>query len=71
MLMIWNACERPGFASTSTLTTSTAPSYFSASFSISGRDHLAGAAPLGPEVDDDGLVVLEHELLERRVGGVP
>src|SRR5215211_5238405 len=36
MLMIPNACDRRGFASTSTFTTSTTPSYFAASFSISG-----------------------------------
>ena len=37
-----NACESRGFASTSTLTTSTAPSYFAASFSISGATILQG-----------------------------
>src|SRR5204863_746425 len=36
MLMMLNAWEIRGFASTSTLTTSTAPSYFAAIFSISG-----------------------------------
>ena len=70
MLMMLNAWESRGLASTSTLTTSTAPSYFSASFSISGRDHLAGPAPCGPEVDDDRSLRLEHELLEGRVGRV-
>ena len=42
MLMMLNAREMPGFASTSTLTTSTAPLYFSASFSISGATILQG-----------------------------
>ncbi len=36
------ACDRPGLASTSTLTTSTAPSYLAASFSISGATILHG-----------------------------
>src|SRR5688572_22700260 len=42
MLMMLNACESRGFASTSTLTTSTLPSYFAASFSISGATILQG-----------------------------
>src|SRR5687767_13204428 len=42
MLMMLNACESRGFASTSTLTTSTLPSYFAASFSISGATILHG-----------------------------
>src|SRR5215204_3325531 len=42
MLMIRKACERRGFASTSTLTTSMEPSYFSASFTISGATILQG-----------------------------
>src|SRR3954452_1413305 len=33
-----------------------------------GGDHLAGAAPLGPEVDEDRLVGLEDVLVEARVG---
>src|SRR5690606_24307905 len=32
------------------------------------RDHFAGPAPFGPEVDQDGLVALEDQLLERLVG---
>src|SRR5215207_2676661 len=42
MLMMLKACEIRGFASTSTLTTSTAPSYFAAIFSISGATILHG-----------------------------
>src|SRR5919112_2257425 len=42
MLMMLNAWEIRGFASTSTLTTSTAPSYFAAIFSISGATILHG-----------------------------
>ena len=42
MLMMLNACEMRGFASTSTLITSTAPSYFSASFASSGATILQG-----------------------------
>src|SRR5688500_11556005 len=42
MLMMLKACERAGLASTSTLTTSTAPSYLAASFSISGATILHG-----------------------------
>ena len=42
MLMMLNACEIRGLASTSTLTTSTAPSYFAAIFSISGATILHG-----------------------------
>ena len=34
------------------------------------RDHLAGPAPLGPEVQQDGFVGLEHVLAERSVRGV-
>src|SRR5688500_5950103 len=36
MLMMLNACDNTGLASTSTFTTWMVPSYFSASFSISG-----------------------------------
>src|SRR4029077_3971508 len=42
MLRMLNAWDRPGFASTSTLTTSTVPSYLAASFSISGATILHG-----------------------------
>src|SRR3990172_7854495 len=42
MLRMLNAWDRPGLASTSTLTTSTEPSYFAASFSISGATILHG-----------------------------
>src|SRR5687768_283748 len=42
MLMMLKACESCGFASTSTLTTWTVPSYFSASFSISGATMRQG-----------------------------
>src|SRR3954468_12056961 len=31
-------------------------------------DHLAGPAPLGPEVDEDGLVAAQHLVREARVG---
>ena len=34
------------------------------------RDHLAGATPLGPEIEKNGLVGLEHVLAERCVRGV-
>ena len=34
------------------------------------RDDLAGPAPGGPEVDDDGPLVLQDELLECLVGCV-
>src|SRR5690349_18701028 len=42
MLRMLNAWEMAGLASTSTLTTSTAPSYLAASFSISGATILQG-----------------------------
>src|SRR5882757_1209988 len=42
MLRMLNACESCGLASTSTLTTSTLPAYFAASFSISGATILHG-----------------------------
>src|SRR4051794_35803896 len=42
MLRMLNAWDRPGFASTSTFTTSTVPSYLAASFSISGATILHG-----------------------------
>jgi hypothetical protein len=42
MLMMLKARDRPGFASTSTLTMSMEPSYFAASFSISGATSLHG-----------------------------
>src|SRR5664279_1187734 len=42
MLMMLKVRLRPGLASTSTLTTSTAPSYFLASFSSSGATSLQG-----------------------------
>ncbi len=37
-----------------------------------GRELSAGAAPFGPEVDDDGTLVraVDDVLLERRLGGV-
>ena len=63
-VMIWSACETPGFASTSIFTTSIAPSYFSAIFSSSGRDHAARAAPGRPEVDDDRSLRVEDDLFE-------
>ena len=34
-----------------------------------GRDELAGPAPGSPEIDDDRLVTLDDDLLERLVGG--
>ena len=34
------------------------------------RDHLAGPTPLGPEIEKNGLVGLEHVLAERGVRGV-
>src|SRR5262249_173094 len=42
MLMMLNACEIRGFASTSTFTTSIEPSYLAAIFSISGATILHG-----------------------------
>ena len=70
MLMMLKARWSAGFASMSTFTTSTAPSYFSASRSISGATILHGPHQVRPEVDHDGPLALEHDLLERRVGHV-
>src|SRR6187549_3912298 len=58
MLMIWNACWSAGFASTSTLTTSTAPSYFAASFSISGATILQGPHQVAQKSTTTGLSAL-------------
>src|SRR3954451_7324086 len=58
MLMIPNACERRGFASTSTLTTSTTPSYFAASFSISGATILQGPHQVAQKSTTTGLSLL-------------
>src|SRR6476620_8947640 len=55
MLMIPNACDRRGLASTSTLTTSTTPSYFAASFSISGATILQGPHQAAQKSTTTGL----------------
>ena len=47
-----NRCERAGLASTSTLTSSTAPARASTAASSTGASAWHGAAPLGPEVDE-------------------
>src|SRR4051812_25942772 len=58
MLMIPNACESRGLASTSTLTTSTTPSYFAASFSISGATILQGPHQVAQKSTTTGLSLL-------------
>src|SRR6187200_2557741 len=55
MLMIPNACDRRGLASTSTLTTSTVPSYLAASFSISGATILQGPHQVAQKSTTTGL----------------
>ena len=67
-----NACERRGLASVSTLTSSTWPSRLATAFSITGAERAARAAPLGPEVDDHGLLegALDDVALEGLFGGV-
>ena len=58
MLMMLNIRERPGLASTSTLTTSTVPSYFSASFTISGATILHGPHQVAQKSTTVGLSFL-------------
>ena len=58
MLMIPNACDRRGLASTSTLTTSTTPSYLAASFSISGATILHGPHQAAQKSTTTGLSLL-------------
>jgi hypothetical protein len=53
--MMLNARDRPGLASTSTLTMSIAPSYFSASFSISGATSLHGPHQAAQKSTTTGL----------------
>src|SRR4029453_6479248 len=55
MLMIPNACATRGVASTSTLTTSTTPSYLAASFSISGATILQGPHQAAQKSTTTGL----------------
>jgi hypothetical protein len=55
MLMMLNARESPGFASTSTLTMSMEPSYFAASFSISGATSLHGPHQAAQKSTTTGL----------------
>ena len=50
------AWERRGLASVSTLTSSTWPPRLATAFSSTGVELAARAAPLGPEVDDHGLL---------------
>ena len=67
-----NACESRGLASVSTLTSSTWPARLSTAFSITGPSERHGTAPLGPEVDDHGLLVgaLDDVALEGVFSGV-
>src|SRR5438093_3765845 len=55
MLMMLKACEMRGLASTSTLTTSTAPSYLAAIFSISGATILQGPHQVAQKSTTVGL----------------
>src|SRR5919107_28363 len=55
MLMMLNACEIRGLASTSTLTTSIAPSYLLAIFSISGATILQGPHQVAQKSTTTGL----------------
>src|SRR4051794_33877285 len=58
MLMIPNACDSRGLASTSTFTTSTTPSYLAASFSISGATILHGPHQVAQKSTTTGLLLL-------------
>src|SRR4051794_6612673 len=58
MLMIPNACDSRGLASTSTLTTSTTPSYLAASFSIPGATILHGPHQVAQKSTTTGLSLL-------------
>src|SRR6185436_16121952 len=55
MDMMLNARDRPGFASTSTFTTSIAPSYLDAIFSISGATSLHGPHQAAQKSTTTGL----------------
>ncbi len=62
--------ERPGLASVSTLRTRALPAMVAAVWATSGCSGFAGAAPVGPEVDEDGDVCLGDDLVEEcGVGG--
>ena len=67
-----NAGDERGLASVSTLASSTLPSRSVDGLLEHRRELAARAAPLGPEVDDDGQLVraLDDVALEGRVGGV-
>ena len=72
--MLWMPCsaDTRGLASVSTLASATLPSRLVTAFSSTGVELAARAAPLGPEVDDDGQLAraLDDVALEGGVGGV-
>ena len=66
--MMPNFAAVPGFSSTLSLTILTLPLSDLGNLFEGGRDHLARAAPLRPEIHHHRFAGLEHVLIERCVG---